>query len=65
MDVAALLASVFFAAVLLAVLGGLYAGARASQRRGELGEDGLRLLRWAIGGQLVLYAIIAVTAFLR
>jgi len=65
MDLAALLASAFFAAVLLAVLGGLYASARRSQRRGELGEDGLRLLRWAIAGQLALYVVLAVTALLR
>jgi hypothetical protein len=59
----ALLATAFFAVVLLAVVGSLYGVAVRAHRRGELGLDGVALLRWAIAGQLVLYVILALTAF--
>jgi hypothetical protein len=64
-DLAALLAVGLFAAVFLAILGRLYGEAQTSHRRGELEGRGLQLLRWAIAGQLVIYAVLALTAFVR
>jgi len=63
-NVAALLAVVVFASVLLAIFGALYVGAVRSYERGELDFEGIRLLCWALVGQLVIYALLAVTAFL-
>jgi len=63
-NVSALLAVVAFAGVLLAVFGALYRGAVQSYEHGELDFEGIRLLRWALAGQLVIYALLAVTAFL-
>ena len=64
MNVAALLAVLAFAGALLAIFGVLYVGAVRSYQRGELGGDGVRILRWALLGQLCIFALLAVTAFL-
>ena len=64
MNLGALAAVGVFAAVLLTIFGLLYRSAWRSHRRGELGMDGIRLLRWAILGHVVLYALLATTAFL-
>ncbi len=64
MNVAALLAVLVFAGALLAIFGVLYAGAVRSYQRGELGYDGVQILRWALLGQLCIFALLAITAFL-
>ena len=64
MNVDALLAVIGFAAVVFAVFGALYVGASQSYRRGEIGVEALRLLRWAFAGFLVIYLLLAVTSFL-
>ena len=64
MNTSALVAVVIFAVVLLAIFGSLYLGALRSYRAGELDFDGIRLLRWAILGQLVIYALLGVTAII-
>ncbi len=64
MNLGALAAIAAFAGALLAVFGILYRMAAASRRRGELDEEGMRILRWALLGQLVIFAILAITAFL-
>jgi hypothetical protein len=63
-NVAALLAVLAFAGLMLAIFGALYVGATRSYRRGELDFEGIRLLRWALLGQISIYALLAVTAFL-
>ena len=60
----ALVAILAFAGALLAIFGALYWEALRSYTRGEMGKDGIRVLRWALLGYLVLYALLAVTAFL-
>jgi hypothetical protein len=60
----ALVAVGVFAAVLLSIFGALYASAVKSHKRGEMGIEGVRLLRWALLGHVTLYAVLAVTAFL-
>jgi hypothetical protein len=60
----ALGAVVVLAGALLAVFGSLYLVAARSFRRGELAEEGLRMLRWALLGQVALYVLLAITAFL-
>ena len=64
MNVAALAAVAVFAGVLLAVVGAIYAGAVRSHRRGELDASGIRMLRWALLGHLVLDALLALAAIL-
>lgn len=64
MNVAALIAVGVFTVVLLSIFGALYISAAKSHKRGEMGVEGVRLLRWAVLGQLALYAILAVTALL-
>ena len=64
MNLAALIAVIVFAVVLLSIFAALYAGALKSHRKGEMGVEGLRILRWALLGQVTLYVILAVTAFL-
>jgi hypothetical protein len=64
LNVGALIAVAVFAGVLLAIFGALYVSASRSHARGELGTDGLRILRWAFLGHLTLYALLAVTAFI-
>jgi hypothetical protein len=60
----ALVAVLAFAGVMLAIFGALYVGAARSYRQGELDFEGIRVLRWALLGQLAIYALLAVTAFL-
>ena len=64
MNVQALLAVIVFGAALLAIFGALYRDALQGYRQGALDFDGVRLLRWALLGQLVIYLLVAVTAFL-
>jgi hypothetical protein len=64
MNLAALLAVVAFGVAVLAIFGALYVGATQSYRRGELGFDGIRLLRWALLGLCAIYVLLAITAFL-
>ena len=64
MNTSALVAILAFAGALLAVFGVLYRMAAKSHARGELGYDGIRILRWALLGQLAIFAILALTAFL-
>jgi hypothetical protein len=61
---AALLAVLAFASLMLAIFGALYVGAVQSYRRGELDFEGIRVLRWALLGQIAIYLLLAVTAFL-
>jgi hypothetical protein len=63
-NLAALLAVLAFAGLMLAIFGALYVGAVRSYRRGELDFEGIRILRWALLGQISIYALLAVTAFL-
>jgi hypothetical protein len=60
---AALVAIIVLAAASLAIFGSLYLGAVRSQHRGELDEAGVRILRWAVLGQLCIYVVLALTAF--
>lgn len=64
MNVAALIAVILFAGALLAIFGALYIGAVRSYQRGELGYEGIRILRWALVGQLCIYVLLAITTFL-
>ena len=64
MNVEALIAVILFAAAMLAIFGALYLGAVRSYRRGELAFEGIRILRWAMVGQLCIYALLAITTFL-
>lgn len=64
MNAAALIAVGIFALVLLSIFGAVYSSALKSQKRGEIGIEGIRLLQWALLGQVTLYVILAVTAFL-
>lgn len=63
-NLSALIAIAAFAGALLLVFGLLYRIAKASYGRGELDAEGIRILRWALAGQLAIFAILAVTAFL-
>ena len=64
MNTSALAAIAVFAGALLAVFGVLYRMAARSHARGELSHDGILILRWALLGQLAIFAILALTAFL-
>jgi len=64
MNTSALVAVVLFAAVLLAVFGAVYVGARRSYRRGELEARGIRILRWALLGHVTIFVILGITALL-
>ena len=63
MNGAALVAVIVLAGAFLAIFGSLYLGAVRSHQRGELDEGGVRVLRWAVLGQLCIYAVLAITAF--
>ena len=63
-NVAALVAVFLFTALMLAIFGTLYRGAVRSYERGELDFEGIRILRWGMAGQVAIYAILALTAFL-
>jgi hypothetical protein len=62
LNTSALIAVIVFAAVFLSIVGALYLGAVKSHARGEMGRDGIVILRWAILGSLVIYALLALTA---
>ena len=64
MNIVALIAVAVFAAVLLSIFGALYISASRSHARGEMGVEGLRILRWALLGHITLYVLLAITAFL-
>lgn len=63
-NIYALIAVGLFAAAFLAIYGSLYLSAVASNRRGELDSNGVRILRLGLYGHLTIFAILAVTAFL-
>lgn len=63
MNGAALIAVVVLACAFLAIFGSLYRGAVLAHRRGELDHGGVRILRWAVLGQLAIYIVLALTAF--
>lgn len=63
MNGAALVAIALLAAAFLAIFGSLYLGAVRSHRLGELDAAAVRILRWAVLGQLCIYAVLAITAF--
>ena len=64
MNLGALVAIAAFAGALLLVFGLLYRMASKSHAKGELDFEGIRILRWALLGQLVIFAILSLTAFL-
>lgn len=64
MNTAALIVVVLFAGAFLAIFGALYVGAVQNYRRGELDFEGVRILRWALLGQVVIYVLLALTALL-
>lgn len=64
MNVQALVAVIIFGGVVLAIFAVLYREALRAYREGLLDFDGIRLLRWAVLGQMVIYLLLAVTAFL-
>jgi hypothetical protein len=45
------------------VFGLLYRLALKSYAKGELGPEGIGILRWALIGQLAIFAVLALTAF--
>jgi uncharacterized membrane protein YuzA (DUF378 family) len=53
-----------FALVVLSIFGAIYSGASNSYSRGELGLEGIRILRWALVGFAGIYALLALSAFL-
>ena len=63
MNGTALVAIIVLAAAFLAIFGSLYLSAVRSQRRGELDATAVRILRWAVLGQLCIYVVLALTAF--
>lgn len=64
MNVQGLIVVVVFGGALLAIFGLIYRQAQASYQQGELGPEGIRLLQSAIAGQLVIYVLLGLTAFL-
>ena len=58
------MAIVALAGALLLVFGLLYRMAAASHAKGDLDFEGIRILRWALLGQLIIFAVLAITAFL-
>jgi len=64
MNLSALVAVVLFAGALLFVFGLLYRMALRSHAKGELGQEGIDILRWALLGQLAIFVVLAITAFL-
>lgn len=64
MNAGALLAVVVFALAFLGIMGVLYVEASGSHARGELSFEGIVILRWALLGSLVLYALLGITAIL-
>ncbi len=64
MNLGALTATFLLAGALLVVFGLVYRVAVRSHARGELSYDGIRLLRWALAGQLAIFVVLGITAFL-
>lgn len=64
MNTEALVATLVLAGALVAVFGWLYMLAAKSHARGELGYEGMLLLRWALAGQLAIFVVLGITAFL-
>ena len=64
MNPSALAAIGLFAGALMLVFGLVYLGAVRSRARGELSKEGTNILRWALLGQLVIFVVLGVTAFL-
>ena len=64
MNLSALIAVLIFALVFLGIIGWLYSEASKSLKRGELSFDGIVILRLALLGVLVIYAILGLTAIL-
>ena len=64
MNVDARVATFLLAGALLSVFGALYRMAARSHARGELGLEGMGLLRWALAGQLAIFVVLGITAFL-
>jgi hypothetical protein len=64
MNLEALSSVVALGGILTIILLAIYAGATRAHRRGELSADGIRILRWAIVGQLAIYGLLAITAFI-
>jgi hypothetical protein len=52
-----------FAVAGLSIFGAIYSGASKSYSRGELGPDGIKILRWALVGYAGIYAVLALSAF--
>jgi hypothetical protein len=63
-NTSALAAIVAFAGALLFVFGLLYRTASRSHARGELDSEGMSILRWALLGQLAIFLVLSLTAFL-
>jgi hypothetical protein len=63
MNGAALIAVIVLAGAFIAIFGSLYLGAVRSHQRGELDQAVVRILRWAVLGQLCIYVLLALTAF--
>lgn len=64
MNLDALVAIFAFAGAVIGIFGWLYAGASRSFAHGELGAGGVRLLRWALVGYVVIFVLLATTALL-
>ena len=64
MNLGALVATFLFAGALLSIFGALYRMAARSHARGDLGFEGIRLLRWGLAGQLAIFVVLGTTAFL-
>ncbi|MDG6902153.1 MAG: hypothetical protein JRM80_09370 [Nitrososphaerota archaeon] len=64
MNTSALVAIALLAGALLVVFGFLYRMAAESHAKGELAYDGILILRWALLGQLIIFAVLTITAFL-
>ena len=63
-NVPALIATFAFAILTIGIFGVIYLGALRSERAGDLDAGTTRILRWALVGHVVIYALLAITAFL-
>lgn len=64
MNTSALIAVLVFAVAFLGIFGWLYSDASKSHSRGEMSFEGIVILRWALLGVLVIYALLGLTAIL-
>ncbi len=64
MVLSALIAALLFAVAFLSIYMSIYVGAARSFHRGEIDGRGIRILRLGILGHVVIFALIAFTAFL-